>query len=67
MGVVVTAQIFLVVIMTIGGQDYERREPMPNIEVCWARAAERWGEITKQHPDAVGVGVGCTVQNGDPV
>ena len=59
--------IFLVTIMTIGGQDYERREPMLNIESCWARAAERWGEIMKSHPEATGVGVGCSIQKGDPV
>jgi hypothetical protein len=59
--------IFLVTIMTIGGMDYERREPMLNIESCWARAAERWNEIVKLHPEATGVGVGCAIQNGDPV
>lgn len=58
--------IFLVVVMTLGTQDFERREPMPNIVACWARAAERFAEIVRQHPDVVGLGVGCTLQNGDP-
>lgn len=60
-------QIFLVIVMTIGGQDYERREPMLNISTCFARAAERWQEIVKLHPEATGFGVGCAQMTGNPV
>jgi hypothetical protein len=59
--------IFLVIIMTINGQDFERREPMPDAPTCFARAAERFEEIRSKHRDAVGIGVGCTLTSGDPV
>lgn len=58
--------IFLVVIMTIGGQDFERREPMPNIRACWERAVETWESLQKQHPEVTGMGVGCSIANGEP-
>jgi hypothetical protein len=58
--------IFLVVVMTLGDMDFERREPMPTIEACWVRAAERFAEITRQHPDVVELGVGCTLQTEEP-
>lgn len=61
-----TTQIFLVIFLTVGGHDYERREPMPSIEMCFSRAAEVWASIEHDHPDAEGVGIGCSKSLGDP-
>lgn len=57
----------LVIVMTLGGMDYEACFPMPDIETCVSRIAENWKAIKKQHPDAT-VGIGCAdpMPEGDP-
>lgn len=62
-GVVV---IFLVIFLTVGGHDYERSEPMPSIEACYSRAVEVWASVEREHPDAEGIGIGCSKHIGDP-
>lgn len=58
--------IFLVIVMTIGDMDFERRVPMLDAATCWTRAAETFEQIKRQHPEATGLGVGCTFSRGDP-
>jgi len=59
--------IFMVIVLTIGGQDLERREPMPTAAACFSRAREAWDMLTKQHPEATEIGIGCIRADGDPV
>lgn len=58
--------IFLVIVLMLGTETFERREPMPNVSACWARATETWTEMLKQHPEMKMIGVGCTLETGEP-
>jgi hypothetical protein len=59
--------ITLVIVFTVMGQSFERREMMPNLPACWQRAPERMNEIQKAHPGITKIGVGCTIDDGEPV
>ena len=56
--------ITLVTVMTINGQDFERRESVPNIEQCWRMAAERMEQMVAEHADIDQIGIGCVVNRG---
>lgn len=60
--------VSLVIIMTVGGMDYERRKEQPSLAVCWQQAAEAMDQMMKQeHKDLTQIGIGCVVDKaGDP-
>jgi hypothetical protein len=37
--------IAMLIAFTIGGQNFERYEPMPNLATCWLRAPERMNAL----------------------
>jgi tripartite-type tricarboxylate transporter receptor subunit TctC len=37
--------IAMLIAFTIGGQNFERYEPMPNLATCWQRAPERMNAL----------------------
>ena len=59
--------VFLVILITMHGQNFERREPMLDLKVCWERAQERMVELTAVQHDFKVLRVGCEVDRGDPV
>jgi hypothetical protein len=54
------------IVFTIGGQNFERREPIPNLATCWERAPERMNALLAAHPEMTKLAVGCVINNGDP-
>lgn len=59
--------IELVIILTIGGQDVERRVPIPTMAECWEQAASRMTDLRRLHGDKIeSIGVGCVVNAGSP-
>jgi len=59
--------IFLVILITMYGQNFERREPMPDLKACWEMAQERMVGLTAVQHDFNVLRVGCEVVRGDPV
>jgi hypothetical protein len=59
--------IAMLIVFTIGGQNFERREPMPNLATCWQRAPERMNALLAAHPEITNLAVGCVINNGDPI
>ncbi len=53
--------ISLVVIMSLNGQDFERRMPMDTMELCWQNAQSTMTQLRDQHADMDTIGVGCVV------
>jgi hypothetical protein len=43
--------IAMLIVFTIGGQNFERHEPMPNLATCWQRAPERMNALLAAHPE----------------
>src|SRR5580704_15291544 len=43
--------ITMLIVFTIGGQNFERHEPMPNLATCWERAPERMNALLAAHPE----------------
>jgi hypothetical protein len=41
--------IAMLIVFTIGGQNFERHEPMPNLATCWRRAPERMNALLAAH------------------
>ena len=60
-------KIFLVILKTMFGQNFERREPMPDLKACWEMAQERMAELSAVQHDFKLLRVGCEVDRGDPV
>ena len=62
--------ITLVIIMTIGGQDFERHETMKSVSECFARAQERTnillGAEIEDHKTVTQIGAGCVIDYGSP-
>jgi hypothetical protein len=58
--------VYLVVMFSIGGMDYNRRELMPSAEMCFARASEMYEEMLSAHPEIDIISVGCVGDKGDP-
>lgn len=60
--------IYLVIIMTLNGQDYERRMPMDTEELCWRNAANIFKQVREEHGEELtDLGVGCVFKKeGDP-
>jgi hypothetical protein len=59
--------ITMLIAFTIGDQNFERREPMPNLAMCWQRAPERMTALLTAHPEMTKLAVGCVISNGDPI
>jgi hypothetical protein len=59
--------IAMLIAFTIGGQSFERHEPMPNLATCWQRAPERMNALLAVHPEITKLAVGCVINNGDPI
>jgi hypothetical protein len=59
--------ITMLIVFTIGGQNFERHEPMPNLATCWERAPERMNALLAAHPEMTKLAVGCVINNGDPI
>jgi hypothetical protein len=59
--------IAMLIVFTIGGQNFERHEPMPNLAMCWQRAPERMNALLAAHPEITKLAVGCVISNGDPI
>jgi hypothetical protein len=51
--------IAMLIVFTIGGQNFERHEPMPNLATCWQRAPERMNALLAAHPEITNLAVGC--------
>ena len=60
--------IYLVITMTLSGQDFERRMVMDDLRLCWENAQQVMQELQDKHGDKLTVlSVGCTVEKeGDP-
>ena len=60
--------IYLVITMTLSGQDFERRMVMDDLRLCWENAQQVMQELQDRHGEKLtAVGVGCTVEKeGDP-
>jgi hypothetical protein len=68
--------VYLVMLLTINGQDIGRREPIRlgdsvalSLKACFERAPERMAEMLRQHASntrVTAVGVSCVVETGDP-
>ena len=43
--------IAMLIAFTIGGQNFERYEPMPDLATCWQRAPERMNALLAVHPE----------------
>jgi hypothetical protein len=59
--------IAMLIAFTIGGQNFERYEPMPDLATCWRRAPERMNALLAVHPEITKLAVGCVINNGDPI
>ena len=59
--------IAMLIAFTIGGQNFERYEPMPNLATCWQSAPERMNSLLAVHPEIIKLAVGCVINNGDPI
>ena len=59
--------VFLVMLITMHGQNFERREPVLDLKACWERAQERMVELTAVQHDFKVLRVGREVDRGDPV
>jgi hypothetical protein len=59
--------ITMFIVFTIGGQSFERHEPMPNLATCWERAPGRMNALLAAHPEMTKLAVGCVINNGDPI
>ncbi len=59
--------IAMLIAFTIGAQNFERYEPMPNLATCWQRPPERMSALLAVHPEITKLAVGCIVNNGDPI
>ena len=59
--------IAMLIAFTIGGQNFERYEPMPNLATCWRRAPERMKALLAAHPEITKLAVRCVINNGDPI
>jgi hypothetical protein len=59
--------IAMLIAFTIGSQNFERYEPMPNLTTCWQRAPERMNALLAAHPEITKLAVGCVINNGDPI
>src|SRR6516162_1076902 len=53
--------ITMLIVFTIGGQNFERHEPMPNLATCWERAPERMNALLAAHPEMTKLAVGCVM------
>ena len=60
--------IYLVIIMTINGQDFVKRMSMDSEELCWQNAASVFKQLREEHGEELtGLGVGCVFKkDGDP-
>ena len=60
--------IYLVITMTLGGQDFERRMVMDDLRLCWENAQQVMQELQDRHGEKLTtVGVGCVIEKeGDP-
>jgi hypothetical protein len=63
----VPTMITMLIVFTIGGQNFERQEPMPDLITCWQRAPERMNALLAAHPEMTKLAVGCVINNGDPI
>ena len=59
-------KIFLIITITMFGQNFERREPMLDLKACWEMAQERMAELAAVQHDFKLLRVGCEVDRGDP-
>jgi hypothetical protein len=59
--------IAMFIVFTIGGQNFERHEPMPNLATCWQRATGRMNALLAAHPEITKLAVGCVINSGDPI
>ena len=61
--------ISLVIIMTISGQDFERKIPQSSLELCWENAQNNMKSLNKEHGDKLeSIGVGCVIdREGKPI
>jgi hypothetical protein len=59
--------IAMLIAFTIGGQNFERYEPMPDLATCWQRAPERMNALLAAHPEITKLAIGCVINNGDPI
>lgn len=60
--------VTLVIIFTINGQDYERREKQDNLQSCWQHAQEVIKQIQDDNKKMDQLGVGCVIDlDHDPV
>ena len=60
--------VYLVVTMTIAGQDLERRVVIDDLRLCWENAQHTMQDLMDKYGDKLdNVGVGCVVEkSGDP-
>jgi len=62
--------VTLVIIMTVGGQDYERRESMTSRTECWEQAKLRMESLLESkiegHERVTQIGIGCVADSGNP-
>jgi len=59
--------VVLVISFMLSGQHVQRHESMPNLSACWRQASERMQEIRAAHPEITQIGIGCAVNDGDPI
>ena len=61
--------ISLVIIMSINGQDFERRLPQDSLELCWENAKNNMESLNKEHGNKLEtIGVGCVIdREGKPI
>ena len=58
--------ITMLIVFAIGGQSFERHEPMPDLATCWQQAPERMNALLAAHPEMTRLAVGCVINKGDP-
>ena len=59
--------IYLVVIMSLNGNDFERRKEQENIDLCWENARSTMQQLSTQHEEMEVIGVGCVKEKkGNP-
>ena len=54
--------IYLVIIMSMKGQDFERRLPQDSLELCWRNAESTMDQLQTEHGTEFDtIGVGCVI------
>jgi hypothetical protein len=59
--------ITMLITFTIGGQSFQRQEPMSDLATCWQRAPERMNALLVAHPEMTRLVIGCVIDKGDPI